>query len=241
MEWTDDGIVLSARKHGEAAAVIGLLTASHGRHAGLVRGGAGRGQRGVFQPGNVVRAHWRARLEEHLGSYRCEPVRAVAATLLDDPRGLAALSAACAVLEASLPEREPHARIYDDTMALLDALGTAEAGPAYVRWELALLADLGFGLDLTRCAATGAEENLVYVSPRSGRAVSAEAGEPYKDRLLALPAFLIAAEPAPPDAVVEGLTLAAHFLAAHVLAPHGRVIPAARLRLADWLGRAQGA
>ncbi len=237
MEWSDDGIVLSARKHGESSAVVVLLTAAHGRHAGLVRGGAGRAQRGVFQPGNLVRAHWRARLEEHLGSYRCEPVRAVAAGVLDDPKGLAALSSACAVLEAALPEREAHARAYADTLALLDAMGTSELGAAYVRWELALLADLGFGLDLTRCASTGAADNLVYVSPRSGRAVSAEAGAPYKDRLLPLPPFLIAAAPAGPAEIAAGLVLAGHFLAAHVLAPHGRVMPAARLRLTDWLGR----
>ncbi len=242
MDWTDDAIVLSARKHGESSAIVQLLTAERGRHAGLVRGGAGRAQRGTLQPGNLVRAHWQARLEDHLGGYRCELVRATAAAVFEDRGRLAALSSACAVVEAALPEREPHANIHADTRALLAALEAADEGAAlaaYVRWEVSLLADLGFGLDLTRCGATGSEENLIYVSPRTGRAVSAAAGEPYKDRLLRLPGFLVIADEAPlRSELAAGLLLSGHFLDSHVLAPHGRTLPPARLRLLDSLNAA---
>jgi DNA repair protein RecO (recombination protein O) len=184
MQWRDDGIVLAVRKHGETGAVVSLLTRAHGRHAGLVRGGAGRRQRGVLQAGNEVHAEWRARLAEHLGSYTVELTRARAAELLALPAPLAGLSAACAVLEATLPEREPHAPLYDALAVLLDALAASEAWPAvYVRFELGLLQELGFGLDLQACAMTGATEGLAYVSPRSGRAVTAEAAAPWKEKL----------------------------------------------------------
>ncbi|MDP6709170.1 MAG: DNA repair protein RecO, partial [Alphaproteobacteria bacterium] len=192
MQWRDDGIVLAVRKHGETGAVVSLLTRAHGRHAGLVRGGAGRRQRGVLQAGNEVHAEWRARLAEHLGSYTVELTRARAAELMALPAPLAGLSAACAVLEATLPEREPHAPIFDALAVLLDALGSSEAWPAvYVRFELGLLQELGFGLNLSACAMTGAAEGLAYVSPKSGRAVTAEAGAPWKEKLLRLPAFLL--------------------------------------------------
>ncbi len=236
MEWTDDAIILSARKHGESAAIVHALTATHGRHAGLVRGGAGRRQRGNLQAGNEVRLTWRGRLEEHLGHFTVEPVAARAARWLDDAGRLGALTAAAAVVEAALPERESHPEIYADFRHLLDALdGDAVWAEAYVRWELALLGDLGFALDLAHCAATGVTEDLIYVSPRSGRAVSAEAGEAYKDKLLNLPAFLKGAgEPTAGD-LAAGLTLTGYFLEHHVLEMHGGHLPPARLRLVDRL------
>jgi len=161
MQWSDDGIVLSARKHGESSAIVQLLTRGQGRHAGLVRGGAGRSKRGVLQPGNEVRATWRARLEDHLGSYTVEPVRARAAQVMDDPLRLAALSSACAVAEAALPERERHPAAYDGFLLLLNAIEQDEHWPhIYVRWELGLLGELGFGLDLAACAQTGEVDGL---------------------------------------------------------------------------------
>jgi DNA repair protein RecO (recombination protein O) len=238
MEWSDDGIVLSARKHGESSVVVSVLTAEHGRHAGLVRGGNGSRMRGVLEPGNRVHVRWRARLEEHLGSFECDMVANISAGLLDDPLRLSALQALCAVAEAALPERERHAAVYVGMLGLLDAFGGESWAGRYVRWELALLADLGFGLDLSACAATGSNDNLTYVSPKSGRAVSASAGEPYRDRLLALPGFLLREQHDPGvGEVAAGLALTGYFLDRHVLAPHGKTLPPARGRLLDRLGR----
>lgn len=235
MDWTDEAIVLGARGHGEAALLVTLLTRERGRHAGLVRGG--QGKRALYQPGNRVRASWRARLAEHLGHYECEPVASVAAGLLDDPLRLAGLSSACAVAEAALPEREPHADIFAGMTALIDGLAGPYWAQSYVRWELGVLAGLGFGLDLASCAATGRNDDLAYVSPRSGRAVSLSAGEAYRDRLLRLPSFLTGrgrTDPAGADAeVVEGLALTGYFLERHVLGPAGHVMPAARTRFVD--------
>jgi len=237
MDWTDEAIVISSRKHGESSAIVTLLTRAHGRHAGLVRGGAGRGGRGLYQPGNTVTAHWRARLAEHLGSLTCEPLRSHAAGLLDRAGALAALSSACALAETVLPEREPHPAVYEATLALLEALAGERYAEQYVRWELALLAELGFGLDLARCAATGANDGLIFVSPRTGRAVSAAAGEPYRDKLLALPAFLLAEGSAPTADLIAGLALTGHFLDRCVFAPEGRTMPQARARFFDGIER----
>lgn len=239
MDWTDEGLVIAARRHGESAAVVTLLTRAHGRHLGLARGGSGRRGRGLYQPGNTVAAIWRARLAEHLGSWSCEPVRAGAAPLLDRAGALAALAAACALVDAVLPEREPHETLYKSTSALIAALADPHWAEAYVRWELDLLAELGFGLDLASCAATGANDGLAYVSPRTGRAVSAAAGEPWRDRLLALPAFLAGeagARPGPGE-IEAGLALTGHFLAGCIFAPDGRRLPAARTRFVDGLAR----
>lgn len=235
MEWNDDGIVLSARRHGESAAVANLLTRSHGRHAGLVRGGWGKRGRAMLQPGNAVHARWRARLPEHLGTFTLEPDRIFAAEVFNDPLRLAALASACALADAALPEREPHPAVHDALGLLLGALvaDRTEWPEAYVRWEVRLLADLGFGLDLTRCAATGTESNLAFVSPRTGRAVSADAAGPWRERLLPLPGFLAGtSEAAGAESVAHGLALTAHFLERHVFAPHGKPLPAARRRLA---------
>ena len=235
MDWTDRGIVLSARRHGETSLIVQLLTERHGRHAGLVRGGASSRARGTYQPGNLVAAHWRARLSEHLGNLTCEMVTSSAAGLLDNGGKLAALSAAAALAEAALPEREPHTDVFENLSALIAALSAAEWPPAYVRFELGLLTSLGFGLDLASCAATGTNDNLAFVSPRSGRAVSLSAGEAWREKLLVLPPFLLAdTEPAPGE-VGQGLALTGYFLERHVFAPHNKGLPAARVRLGERL------
>jgi DNA repair protein RecO (recombination protein O) len=237
MDWTDDGIVLSARKHGESAAIASLLTRGHGRHTGLVRGGNSRRQRGVLQTGNMVRAAWRARLEEHLGTYSVELVEGHAARVMDDPGRLAAMAAACALVDMVLPEREAHPNLFESLGALLGTLIEEAWAEAYVIWELTLLAELGFGLDLTECAATGATDELIYVSPKSGRAVSADAGEPYRDKLLPLPAFLLSPATAETGTLSDGLRLTGYFLDRHVLTPHDKSLPDARQRLAERFGR----
>ena len=244
MEWTDQGIVLAARKHGEGSAVVSLLTRRHGRHAGLVRGGAGRRARGVLQPGNRVEATWRARLAEHLGSLTCELLHPAAAALLGDGLRLGALSAACAIVESALPEREPHPAVFEGLGVLIAALEDGTEGAwatVYVKWELGLLRELGFGLDLERCAATGRNDRLAYVSPRSGRAVSLAAGEPYRNRLLPLPPFLLAdGGIGDRREIADGLRLTGYFLESHVFGHHGRRLPAARRRLAERLASGLG-
>lgn len=233
MEWADDGIVLAVRRHGENAVVASLLTRAHGRHPGLVHGGTGKALRGALQPGNAVRAWWRARLADQLGTFRIELAEAHAAALLDAPGPLAAIASACALAEAVLPEREPHPAAFAALAALLDAC-RSEAWPSvYVHWEVALLRELGYGLDLSACAGTGATEGLAYVSPKTGRAVSRAAGEPYRDRLLVLPAFLVGGGEGDRRAILDGLRLTGFFLDRHVLAPHRVAMPAARARLVD--------
>lgn len=236
MEFTDSAIVLSARPHGETSAILEVLSETHGRHLGLVRGGASRRLKPVLQPGNSLHVHWRARLGEHLGSFLPELSRARAGEMLESRDALAGLNAFAAIASAALPEREVHTPVFAAATILLDAMldgDFAHWAPLYVRWEAGLLDELGFGLDLTRCAATGATEDLIYVSPRTGRAVSRDAGAAYRERLLPLPSFLLASQNATPDAadILAGLRLTAHFLFDRVLMPHGRELPAARQRL----------
>ena len=238
MDWRDSGFVLTARRHGESGLIVELLTAEHGRHAGLVRGGQSPKRRALVQPGNLVAATWRGRLEEHLGSYEIELQRAHAAGLIDNPDRLAALLSAAALVALALPEREPHGDVFTRFAALVDALDSAKGWAAnYVAWECALLAALGYGLDLASCAATGVNDDLAYVSPRTGRAVSRSAGFPYRDKLLALPAFLW--RDAGPEAadISAGLALTGHFLHHHLLEPQGRALPEARARLVERLSR----
>lgn len=237
MEFTDDGIVLSARAHGETAAVADIFTPHHGKWAGLVYGGQGRTQRPVLQPGNSVRATWKGRLAESLGHFTLELTHARAGELMQDRFSLAGLTAACAVAAATLPEREAHPRVYHTMRILLDHLEEIEIWPALMaRWELGLLAELGFGLTLDRCAATGARDNLFYVSPKSASAVSAEAGEPYKDRMLPLPAFLrdSSAEATMQDAV-NGLETTGYFIETRILHLANQQLPEARRRAAELL------
>ena len=241
MEWSDEAIVLSVRHHGESSAILETLTRAHGRHLGLVRGGGSRRSRPVLQPGNTLQASWRARLSEHLGNFTIEPMRSRAGGMLDRSDALVGLNAFSSVASAALPEREPHEPLYHAAEILLDAIvgeDFAHWAPLYVRWESGLLESLGFGLDLSRCAATGDTDDLIYVSPKSGRAVSAKAGERYRDKLLALPAFLLGAQNASPPAadIYRGLQLTEYFIRARVLVPHGKELPAARLRL-DTLAR----
>ena len=242
MQWTDTAFVLATRRHGESALIVEVLTRGHGRHLGLVRGGQSPKVRAVLQPGNEVAARWRGRLPDHLGTIGCEPVRAHAARFLDDPDRLAALASAAALVAATLPEREPHADVFASFAALLRAFDLAGEWPAhYVEWECGLLAALGFGLDLACCAVTGATTGLAYVSPRTGRAVSLAAGQPYHDKLLLLPDFMWCRTPATPADIGLGLRLTGHFLLHHVLAPQGGSLPAARARLAERLRHAAAA
>ncbi len=246
MEWVDEGIVLSARPYGETASVVTLLTAQRGCHAGLVRGGQGRRWQSALQPGNHVKAQWRARLLDHLGNYTLEVVAPQAAPWLDHPEILAIIASACAVTESSLPERQPMPGVYAGLRALLGWPDPTLWAPAYVKWETELLRALGFGLDLSQCAATGATENLSHVSPRTGRAVSRDAAAPYRDKMFVLPAFLCGASETWDIAdIVHGLDLTGHFLARHVFGHvHGRssdanasVLPPARDRLAAFYRR----
>lgn len=238
MDWRDEGMLLAVRAHGETSAIAEVFTKGHGRHAGVVRGGTSRRMVPVLQPGAQLDVTWRARLGEHLGSFTVEPLRARVGLLADAGR-LAALSAACALLRAALPEREPHGALWADTLALFDGLeaGAQDWALAYLRWELRLLEDLGFGLDLASCAVTGAVTDLVYVSPRTGRAVSRAGAGDWAARLLPLPACLVAEGPAGAGAIAEGLALTGHFLA-QGLAPvlDGRPLPEARARLVARLG-----
>ncbi len=225
--------MLAARPHGESALIVQLLTRDKGRHAGLVHGGQGARKRGLFQPGNLVSATWSARLADHLGSFTCEPLRSSFAEVLDDPDRLAALSAAAALCEAALPEREPHAPCFEGFCVLLEVLTGPHWAEVYVKWEAALLQELGFGLDLSRCAAGGAATHLAYVSPKSGVAVSEEAGAPYREKLLALPGFLIGRGEGGPAEVAQGLDLTGFFLGRHIFHPQDRDLPAARQRLRE--------
>ncbi|HYE01066.1 MAG TPA: DNA repair protein RecO [Alphaproteobacteria bacterium] len=236
MEWTDRAIVLSLRPHGDSGAVAALLTESHGRHGGLLHGGPK--SRAGFEPGTEVVARWRGRLPEHLGHVSLESERNHAASLLDDRLRLSGLTALCAVAEAALPERQPLPGVHAATKALLELFDTPHWPAAYVQWELGLLGALGYGLDLQKCAATGANDQLAYVSPKTGRAVSLAAGEPYRDRLLPLPGFLIGLPGAGLADAADGLALTGYFLEARIFAPQRRPLPPARVRLAEALRKA---
>lgn len=238
MEWTDEAIVLDSRKHGENGTVVTLLTPTHGRHAGLVYGGAGSKARGLYQPGNHVRATWRGRLAEHLGSFAAEMITPNAALLLDDALKLEGLLAACAVAEGALPEREPHPAVFVGFQALLMSMAAPAWPTIYVKLELGLLRELGFGLDLESCAVTGETQDLAFVSPRTGRAVTTAAAAPYKEKLLRLPSFLLQGASLADVSVadcLDGLALTAHFLERHVFWPHNKTLPASRARFVDRL------
>ena len=223
MDWTDEGIVLGARRHGEANAILEVMTRAHGRHLGLVRGGSGSRMRPVLQPGNTVRVTWRARLDEHLGHYAVEGLRLRAGEFMIAAHaayGVTHLAALCRLL----PERDPHEQVHDTLAEILDHLThRALAAALIARFELQMLTEFGFGLDLDQCAATGATADLIYVSPKSGRAVSRNAGEPWQDRMLRLPAFLrgeFESEPAVGE-LSDAFALTGFFLERHVLEPRG--------------------
>ncbi len=226
--------MLSARSHGESGAVVSLLTENHGRHAGYVRGAHSSKMRGILEPGNLVGVNWQARVENGLGTFALEQERYLASGLIADPLKLGALLAACSLCDAALPEREGHPGLFHGFLALMEAMDGEIWGAAYVMWEIALLKELGFGLDLTRCAGGGSSESLAYVSPKSGHAVSAEAGEPYKDKLLKLPGFLTPQSGAiEPDDVLQGLELTGYFLEHWAFAHHTRGVPEQRCRFQE--------
>lgn len=239
MNWRDEGTLLSVRKHGETSTIIEVFTVAHGRHSGVVRGGTSRKIAPALQPGAQLDLAWRARLEEHMGAFTVEPLKSRAAAVMGDRAALAGLNAMTALLAFALPEREPHPRLYARSVAMFDLLGQTDAWPvAYLQWELALLEELGFGLDLSACAVTGTAEDLVFVSPRSGRAVSAEGAGDWADRLLPLPPELLGVVTGDLAGVAEGLRTTGHFLEtglAHSLGD--RPLPEARARLVDRLSR----
>lgn len=240
MEFQDDAFVLWARAHGDTGAVVDLLTEGHGRVAAYVAGGASRRMKPFLQPGARVAVDFRARTAEQLGGARLEPVGEGPAALFDDPLALTGLAAAAAVAQGALPEREPHPGAFYGFEALMAALAIPEVWPAvFVRFEAGLLEALGFGLDLSRCGATGVTDDLAWVSPRTGRAVSREAGAPYADRLLPLPPFLLGAQAGLGEGDVgAGLALTGHFLERNVFHVLNRPLPPARVWMIDKLGEA---
>ncbi len=230
-QWQDQAIVLAVRRHGENGAIASLLTAEQGRHAGYVRGAQGTKMRGTLEIGNLVDANWRARVSDDLGSLSLELDRSPAAHFMQDALKLAALQSACALCDSALPEREGHAGLFHGLNALFDALQSEVWAAAYVMWEIALLKELGFALDLSHCAAGGDDQSLAYVSPKTGRAVSEAAGEIYKARLLALPEFLKpGGHMAGDEDVITGLKMTGYFLEHWVYAHHTKGVPEARLR-----------
>ena len=237
MDWRDEGVLLSMRPHGESAAIIEVLTAAHGRHAGVVRGGASRKMAATLQPGTGLQLEWRARLDDHIGTFTVEPLRS-RAHLLSDRLALSGLLSVCSLLRTALPEREPHPVLWPATIQLMDRLGGDGWTSAYLRWEFLLLEELGFGLDLTSCAVTGATEGLAYVSPKTGRAVTVAGAGDWADRLLPLPAGIAGDGALSPVSVAQGLRLTGFFLD-RGLRPvlHERPLPEARARLVDLLSR----
>jgi DNA repair protein RecO (recombination protein O) len=243
MEWGDDGIVLGTRRHGESSAILELMTRGHGRHLGLVRGGSGSRMRPVLQAGNLVRASWRARLDEHLGHYSVDGLNLRAGAMLSTPYAMYAVSHLAALVRL-LPERDPHENVFEALNEILDNVDSPlDVAASVVRFELELLSELGFGLDLESCAATGAVKDLIYVSPKSGRAVSRQAGEPWRDRLLQIPAFLagdFAITPTEAE-LTHGFALTGYFLERRVMEPRGQALPDARAHFIAAVLRAQQA
>jgi DNA repair protein RecO (recombination protein O) len=239
MHWTDDGIVLGVKRHGETSGILELMTRAHGRHLGLVRGGFSARLKPVLQPGNSLSASWRARLDEHLGTYTVEPLALRAANFFASPHAAYGVTPLAALMRL-LPERDPHAALHDALVAILDRLDDAgAAAPLVVRFELQLLAELGFGLDLATCAATSASDELDYVSPKSGRAVSRAAGLPYADRMLRLPAFLRETDARPVGRdLADGFALTGFFLTRHVMEPRGLALAGERAHFIAALERA---
>lgn len=239
IEWRDEGAVLAVRPFGENSVILEVFTPTMGRHAGVVRGGASRKQAPVLQPGAQVAVSWKARLDQHLGSFTVEPVRSRAAQAMGDRLALAGLNAVCGLLAMILPEREAHEPLYVRTVQLLDLLGQGEIWPlAYLRWEQTLLEEMGYGMDLSACAVRGVNEDLAFVSPKSGRAVSREAAGEWAERLLPLPPVLAGKGDADAGEIVKALGTTGFFIEKRLIRALGdRPVPAARARLVDTIAR----
>lgn len=243
MHWSDASIILSSRKYGESSAVVRVLAREHGVFAGVVRSANSKNNRGIVQSGNVVSSQWQARLSQQLGTFKLELLEAHAAHIMRDEAKLAVLSAACTTTEMALPERHPYPKLFSTMHEFLHTLTASDNWQQdYVKYEISLLAESGFGLDLSECAASGRSDDLIYVSPKSGRAVCREAGEPYRYKMLPLPKFLLSSPnpeslPLPPDhkETLAGMQLTGYFLENWLLAPHGKKLPAARMRLQNIL------
>lgn len=235
MRWTDDGIFLTGRPHGETSVIADIFTRTHGRTLGLIKGGRSRRIRPLLQTANALKVEWRARLDEQLGVYTVELAEATAARVFDDKLALSGIMSLAALLQV-LPERDPHPKLFDAAQNCLASAEKNDFPAQMVRFELRLLDELGFGLELSKCAATGRKDDLVYVSPRSGQAITREAGEPYREKLLALPPFLLpeAHEPLPSGKeIVDGLALTGFFLETHVFRQQDKPLPRAREEFAS--------
>ena len=239
IEWRDEGVLLAVRKHGEATVIVKVFTEHHGKHAGVVRGGAGRRQGPILQPGGQFEVVWKARLEEHMGVFTVEPMRSRAAQVMADPLALAGLTTVVGLLNFALPERAQHGALYSASINLLDLICVTEAWPlAYLHWEMQLLEDLGFGLDLSCCAVSGTTEDLTYVSPKSGRAVAAHHAGRWKTQLLPLAPCMIGQSVADNGEIAAGLRTTGHFLEKWLAPSLGdRALPLARQRLVERLFR----
>lgn len=231
MDWQDDGIIVSVRPHGEASAIVHLLTREHGLCAGYVRGGQGKSMRGMLQVGNGVYARWFSRNDDSLGSYTLEMTDAASITAWHDPVKLRTLQSACAVIHHSLPERQHIGGMYDGLRALLDTFDSDFWSQAHILWEMQVLRALGFGIDLSRCAVTGQNDNLAYVSPRTGKAVSRDGAGEYADRMLKIPSFLLGQNDNSPDAIADGLKMTGYFLEKHVFGSLNKPVPDVRVKL----------
>ena len=236
MDWQSEGYIVSTRKHGESSAIIDVLTPDYGRHAGLVRGGSSRRLRPIIEIGNKVQVQWRARLSEHLGNFVVEPIELHAATLMHDRTSLVGLNAVCAMAKTVLPERQAFPQVYAAFDVLMQNFQDVDIWPAlYVRWEMGVLAALGYGLDLSTCAATGGNDNLTHVSPRTGRAVCASAAEPYLDKLLPLPPFMRGERTLSSEDIVDGLRLTGYFLETRVQWGINQTLPEARAVMVEYI------
>lgn len=239
IEWRDDAALLATRPFGETSIIVEVFSAEHGRHAGVVRGGTSRKVAPILQPGAQLSVTWKARLESHLGSFTVEPIRSRAAAAMGDRLALAGLNAVCGLLAMVLPEREAHPPLYERTIGLLDLLGESDVWPlAYLRWEQALLEEMGFGLDLSACAATGVNEDLAFVSPKSGRAVSRHAAGAWADRMLPLPEVLAGKGDASNTEIAKALGTTGYFIEHRLIKGLGdRPMPVARARLIEVIAR----
>jgi len=239
MDWRDSGILLAVRRHGESAAIIEVFTEQHGRHAGVVQGGASRKFAPILQPGAQLALTWRARLEDHIGTFSVEPIKSRASGLMEDALRLAAFGAIAGLLTQAMPEREAHPAMYLQTLTLLDHLATGEDWIAdYIGWEMLLLRDLGYGLDLSECASTGSRDDLIYVSPKSGRAVSQGGAGEWAAQMLPLPPVMRGGAVAGGEDIINALKTTGYFLEHRLFPALGREkLPEARARLLSRLGR----